>query len=198
MNHRAVTLILLVMVAPLVFWHCGSTKKEERPADRTAPLTITGATGAFNESFAQLLDTYYSLKEAFVEEDSTKVNAAAKTLQLNSGSLKVEELQGDSTGMIKETAKQFAETIAGSSVALAAEQDMEAKRREFNMITDAMWSLTRTVRYNGSKVYYQYCPMAFDNAGAYWLSNSRQVRNPYFGSKMLSCGEVADSLDYSK
>ncbi len=66
------------------------------------------------------------------------------------------------------------------------------------MLTDAMWSLTRTVRYGGQKVYYQYCPMAFNNKGAYWLSNQREILNPYFGNKMLKCGEVADSVDYSK
>ena len=39
--------------------------------------------------------------------------------------------------------------------------------------------------------------MAFDNKGAYWLSEEKEIRNPYFGSKMLTCGETADSVDYS-
>jgi Cu(I)/Ag(I) efflux system membrane fusion protein len=40
--------------------------------------------------------------------------------------------------------------------------------------------------------------MAFNNKGAYWLSNEREIKNPYFGSEMLECGSVEDSLDYSK
>ena len=36
--------------------------------------------------------------------------------------------------------------------------------------------------------------MAFDNQGAYWLSNAKQIRNPYFGEKMLTCGEVKEKL----
>jgi len=43
--------------------------------------------------------------------------------------------------------------------------------------------------------YYQYCPMAFDNKGAYWISNETEIRNPYFGEKMLKCGENKDTLN---
>ena len=39
-------------------------------------------------------------------------------------------------------------------------------------------------------VYKQYCPMAFNNTGAYWFSNSKEIFNPYFGEKMLKCGRV--------
>ena len=53
-----------------------------------------------------------------------------------------------------------------------------------------------TGRYDGEKVYYQYCPMAFNNKGAYWLSNQSVIRNPYFGNEMLECGKVEDSVDY--
>jgi len=40
--------------------------------------------------------------------------------------------------------------------------------------------------------------MAFDNKGAYWLSNEAAIRNPYFGDEMLECGKVEDSVDYRK
>ena len=93
--------------------------------------------------------------------------------------------------------KNFAGTIVGSAQALAGEKDIKAKRKEFEMIADAMWSLTRVVKYNGQKVYWQYCPMAFNNKGAYWMSNEREIKNPYFGHEMPECGSVEDSLDYS-
>jgi Cu(I)/Ag(I) efflux system membrane fusion protein len=61
-----------------------------------------------------------------------------------------------------------------------------------------MFDLLRTIRYNGSKVYQQYCPMAFNNAGAAWLSNSTEIVNPYFGEKMLHCGDLRDSVNIAK
>jgi len=145
-----------------------------------------------------LLTGYYSLKDALVASDTVKANAASRELIVYADSLKISEIQGDSTGMIKETAKTFTSTISGSADALAKEATIEAKRKEFEMISDALWSLTRTVRYDGEKIYYQFCPMAFDNKGAYWLSNQATIRNPYFGDEMLECGKVEDSLDYGR
>ena len=44
-------------------------------------------------------------------------------------------------------------------------------------------------------MYKQFCPMAFNDQGGYWLSNSKEVRNPYFGDKMLKCGMVKVTLE---
>ena len=138
------------------------------------------------------------LKDALVASDTLKANAAGIILVTAADSLKTDEIHGDTTGAIKATAKDFAGTIVGSGKGLIGEKGIEAKRKEFEMITDALWSLTRTVKYAGKKIYYQYCPMAFDNKGAYWMSSAREIQNPYFGDKMLTCGSLEDSIDYSK
>jgi len=119
-------------------------------------------------------------------------------LGTDSDSLNVQELRGDTSGTIRENAKYFAGTISGSATAIKGEPKLEEKLREFDMITDALWSLTRTVKYDRQKIYYQFCPMAFDNRGAYWLSDKRDIQNPYFAGKMPDCGELADSVDYGK
>ena len=62
------------------------------------------------------------------------------------------------------------------------------------MISANLFDLTRTVRYAEEKVYLLHCPMAFNDTGADWLSNSTEIKNPYFGSKMLTCGSVKDSV----
>src|SRR5919112_1443628 len=64
------------------------------------------------------------------------------------------------------------------------ENNIEAKRKSFQMISDNMYDLLRTVRYDNEIVYHQYCPMAFNDAGAYWLSKTGDIKNPYFGKKM--------------
>lgn len=45
-----------------------------------------------------------------------------------------------------------------------------------------------------AELYVEYCPMAFDNKGAVWVSSTKEVRNPYFGEKMLNCGEVKEII----
>ena len=198
MYRRAVLFSTYGIMAILLFSMCKSNKQEKTADESPAPLKVSALSAPFAQSFAKLLSSYYELKDAFVESDSLKVNAAASSVLLNADNLRISDIEGDSTGTIKETARQFASIISGSAKAVTREPNLEGKRREFNMMSDALWSLTRTVRFNGEKVYYQYCPMAFDNAGAYWLSPSREISNPYYGEKMLNCGEVSDSLDYSK
>ncbi|HHL52195.1 MAG TPA: DUF3347 domain-containing protein, partial [Flammeovirgaceae bacterium] len=46
----------------------------------------------------------------------------------------------------------------------------------------------------GLNIYYQFCPMARDGAGANWLSRDKDIRNPYFGEAMLTCGETKETL----
>ncbi|MCW3110264.1 MAG: hypothetical protein JWQ09_4770, partial [Segetibacter sp.] len=97
---------------------------------------------------------------------------------------------------IVEMAKGYVQTVSSEAKALAQEKDIEAKRKSFQMISDAMYDLVRTIRFDKEVVYHQFCPMAFNDAGAYWLSATSDVKNPYFGKKMLTCGEVKDSIDF--
>ncbi|WP_205511331.1 DUF3347 domain-containing protein [Longitalea arenae] len=198
------TLIVVIVLAVIILvarpFFCNSDKKDDQAAEdvKQQPISISANTDAFNQSFTQLLNAYNSLKDALVASDTGKASAAGLALKAAADSLKVNEIKGDTSAVIKETAQAFSGTISGSAQALVAERDLKNKRKEFEMIADAMWSLTRTVRYTGQKLYWQYCPMAFDNKGAYWMSYEREIKNPYFGSEMLNCGSVEDSLDYSK
>ena len=44
-------------------------------------------------------------------------------------------------------------------------------------------------------LYKQFCPMALNNEGAYWLSEVKEIRNPYFGEQMLKCGTVVETIN---
>ena len=196
MNKRVIIVSLLLVSIFLIFKYCSN--KPEQPNDveqKPAPLNVSKNSGAFDDSFSKLLESYYALKNAFVNADISKINAAAAQLQQNTDGLNIDEIQGDTSGMIRETAKSFATNISGSAKTMAGEGKIEDKLREFNMITDALWSLTRTVKYGGQKVYYQFCSQALDNMGGYWLSDKIDTDNPYIRTQ--GCGEVNDSLDYS-
>lgn len=196
MNKRLITFSVLVICLFLIFKFCSNKPEEKVVEQKPAPLSVSKNSGAFNESFSKLLESYYSLKNAFVNGDLSKVNTAAEQLKRSADSLGIDEIHGDTSGMIRETAKSFATNISGSAKTMTDESKIEDKLREFNMITDAMWSLTRTVKFGGQKVYYQFCPEALDKMGGYWLSNKIDDDNPYIKSK--NCSQVNDSLDYSR
>ena len=71
--------------------------------------------------------------------------------------------------------------------------DIEAHRKSFVMITAAVEKMLEDQIESGT-IYKQYCPMAFDFEGAFWLSNSNEIYNPYFGNKMLRCGKVDSEI----
>jgi hypothetical protein len=57
-----------------------------------------------------------------------------------------------------------------------------------------MATLVKGGQLSAGALYLEYCPMANGNEGAYWLSNEKQIKNPYFGDKMLKCGSVKETI----
>jgi lipopolysaccharide export system protein LptC len=188
-------IVLLIAGVAVYFLFWNQEEKPQTAAETLQPLSIEERSNVFNNSYNQLLAAYVAVKDGLVKSDTAAAAAAARQLATAADSLKVSEIRADE--MIQKTAKDFAATITTSAQAIASEGDLNAKRKEFEIIADAMWSLTRTVKYDGQKLYWHYCPMAFNNRGAYWMSTSAEVLNPYFGDAMLHCGSVEDSLDYS-
>ena len=184
----------MIVIALAVLGACSGEDKKTEEAKHDAPLEQSKNSEDFNASFSIFLDNYYHLKDALVLTNDTMANASAQLLVNNSDSLDLNSINADSS--IVEMAKGYIETISAEAKGLIGEINIEGKRKSFQMISDNMYDLVRTTRYDREKVYHQFCPMAFDDAGAYWLSKSGDIKNPYFGKKMLTCGEVKDSLDF--
>ena len=182
------------MLSLVVFAACGGNDVPAEEVKKDEPLAQSANSDAFNQSFGNFLDAYYKLKDALVATNDADAAAAATALAGAADSLALGELKADS-GIIL-TAKDFASTIANDARAIASAPDVEAKRQAFQPVSDNLYTLLQTVRYDREVVYHQYCPMAFNDQGAFWLSNSSEIMNPYFGKKMLHCGEVKDSLDF--
>jgi Cu(I)/Ag(I) efflux system membrane fusion protein len=72
--------------------------------------------------------------------------------------------------------------------------DIESQRKAFSTLSDNLYRSIKAFGLGGKEAYYDFCPMAFDNKGGYWLSDQKQIRNPYFGDKMLTCGAVQETL----
>jgi hypothetical protein len=184
----------------------GNDKKAAENMNEQAKPLVSRNTETFNHSFSTILTSYDALKSALTDYDTTAANTAAGQLATATDSLKLQEIKGDSTGAIKETAASYTATISSAAKMLITETGLEKKKRQFQSISDALYDLIRTVKYDQQKIYRQHCPMAFnDEEEAYWISISNEVINPYLGKKhpkykasMLSCGDVADSLDFRK
>ncbi|HJV18306.1 MAG TPA: DUF3347 domain-containing protein [Sediminibacterium sp.] len=184
----------LVLLAALFFFSCNNQDTQKPGA--AAPVVLTGTSGhsaAFNQSFKAALHTYYELRDQFITENTAGIDTTASLLITAVNRILVDSVSGDSTIVL--IAKTFTEGIRAELIGLKGERDMEEKRKSFQMVGEQLYDLIRTVQYDQEVIYHQYCPMAFNNEGATWLSASSEIRNPYLPAKMPHCGEVQDSID---
>jgi len=128
------TLIAVIVLAVIFLvarpFFCNSDDKSADKEDvRQKPLSISENTDVFNQSFTQLLSAYNDLKNALVASDTAKASAAALALRTATDSLKVNEIKGDTSGVIKTTAQTYTSVITASAQALAAEKDIQTSVR---------------------------------------------------------------------
>lgn len=197
MKRKVLMGMAIVLIIIIAYFFIFSEKQETLPP-KDQPLVVNELSDPFNKSFSLLLQAYFDVKNSLVESDTAQAHNAATRLQRAADSLQVNDIEGDSTGAIRKLAQTYAGSLDQAAAGLVKDSTLLLKRKQFEMMTDIIWNLTRVVRYKGSKVYYQHCPMAFDNKGAYWVSESPEIRNPYFGHQMLECGTLEDSLDFTK
>lgn len=137
-----------------------------------------------------LLSQYYILKDALVETDATKSQAAASELLQVIESTDASQIEGADKATYNTHAKQ----LQAATAQIAAATDVEVQRASFEQVTADMLALVKAFKPADAAIYYQYCPMAFDFKGAHWLSNEEEIMNPYFGDKMLHCGKVEEEI----
>lgn len=170
---------------------------------KPAPLAISQNPEVFNIAFEKMMDAYFSVQSALVDWNGEAASKSAADLQQLAQQVPYDTLKADKKIIL--TARNFASEIASESEALADANGIEAKRRAFNTLSDHLYSLINTVRYDREVIYHNMCPMAFnDTETAYWLSDDSTISNPYLGNKhpkyksgMLTCGEVQDKVDYT-
>lgn len=160
---------LLVLLFAFILSSCGqssSTKSDDKAVVKETKQT--------NEALKTVLTGYFDVKNALVSDDAAKAKAAASSLT---------SLTGAYAGKLNETL-----------TAISATDDIEAQRAAFETLSINIYGLAKDGG-AGLTVYKQYCPMAFDNKGAYWLSNKKEVLNPFFGASMLRCGSVKETIN---
>ena len=191
--------IAVIAVYFLLFYK-NDEKKEDVPKQQ--PLAQSKNSESFNKPFNEMLNGYFDLKNALVEWDTAKASRSANTLASLSQNIPYNELKADTT--IIATAKNFSDDIVAEALSIAGENTIEGKRRSFYTLSENLYNLLRTVHYDQQVIYHDKCPMAFnDKEEAYWISNTKQIINPYLGKKhphyaggMLGCGSIEDSIDY--
>ncbi|MBN8575839.1 MAG: DUF3347 domain-containing protein [Cytophagales bacterium] len=158
------------------------------PADATAPHYQVNQ--HFQEQLAAAFSGYVALKDAFVATDAQQVKVKAEATRIALANVDMQLL----TDEAHNDWMTYLSEIDLALKEIQATNDIEQQRIAFSPLSDSFYKSIKAFGLGGAVAYYEYCPMAFNNEGAYWLSNTDAVRNPYFGSKMLKCGSVQEIL----
>ncbi|MBT8320428.1 MAG: efflux RND transporter periplasmic adaptor subunit, partial [Eudoraea sp.] len=142
---------------------------------------------SFQKGFESLLPAYLKMKDAFVASDAAAVAREALNASDQMGQL-------DRSGM-----GSMDKTHLDNSIRLlqniSGEEKLENQRSHFVDLNVHMVALASGVQSLESTLYVQLCPMANNNKGAVWLSTEKEIRNPYYGDEMLTCGKVERVLN---
>jgi hypothetical protein len=209
MKKSAFALLSILIALAVVFgWKYVFKKKTRDDVPEPAAMTVSRHSDAFNQSVNKMLDAYYRLTEAFVNWDTAAVNKSADELRILVDSLKLDEMKKDSA--IYPTVESYWNTVKTEVAGLRADEEIYEKRESLNFLSQQLFDLLRTIKYDAANVYYQECPMALNNyeSSAFWLSTSGEDddrRNPYlglhdpkYGKAMLICGATRDSLHFAE
>lgn len=161
-----------------------------KPSMMMRPETKTmEAPQAFREQITRVANAYFEVKNALVNDGAGKAReAAGKTTDILK-KVDMGLLEGDAHHHWMALQKHLKE----ATEMISATDDIEKQREHFNMLSENILEMTESFGLEIEKVYRQFCPMAFDDKGAFWLSESDEVLNPYFGDMMLRCGEVKET-----
>jgi len=147
---------------------------------------------AFKKQLQELFQTYISMKDAFVESDPHKVAAFGQDLHAALEAVDVDLLNPDAHVDWMHLAGRMNQSLE----TISERHDIEIQRNEFAGFNQALYEAVKAFGLQEGTIYYQFCPMALDNNGAYWLSTSEEIRNPYFGDAMLRCGETRETFEF--
>jgi len=165
---------LLAAALSVALLGCGQQQENSSSQETGNAVAETPKTSEDAMAFNAIIDAYIELKDALIASDAEQAKAAASQLE-------------KSISSTNPTIKKIALNISEA-------EELEAQRKAFFELSQNMTTYIADNKPEKAELYQQYCPMAFGNTGAYWISNSKEVLNPYFGDKMLRCGKVEKQL----
>ncbi len=141
------------------------------------------------QPLSAVFDNYFAVKDALVKTDGKMASAKATDLLTALNAVKMESLDMNTHTVWMKVTKD----LAFDAEHISETKDASHQRDHFMTLSKNMYELMKASKLE-QPVYYQFCPMANKGKGANWLSKESAIKNPYYGSMMLSCGKTQETI----
>ena len=142
-----------------------------------------------NNPLAPVFESYFEVKDALVKTDGATASAKAITLLTTINEVKMDALPID----VHNVWMKVLADLKKDSESISKNKDANKQRIFLDRLSKNVYELLKVSK-TASPVYYQFCPMANDGKGANWLSKDSEIKNPYYGSMMMSCGKTVETV----
>ena len=176
---------------------CGGNSDNHQPAAGEEKAhshgeeMATNVPAAFRSQLADAINVYFDLKNALVAEDVDLAVKKAVALKSAVSNIDMSTLSGEMLVKWKNTLNDLQSNIESQT----SKKDIATQRESFLPLSTSIIKCASDFGPFDMPVYVQHCPMAFNNAGGDWLSNAKEVTNPYFGEGMMHhCGTITETI----
>jgi Cu(I)/Ag(I) efflux system membrane fusion protein len=146
---------------------------------------------AFQQQLKEVLNEYIVLKDAFVKEESNNIISQSEKIGALLTKVDMKLLENKEAQIFWMSLEKQLRVGVSSILKTTA---IKGQRNHFKQVSASLIEALQVFGVN-EKVFIAFCPMADGDKGAYWLSREEKVINPYFGNKMLTCGEVKQVIE---
>ncbi|MBK5285738.1 MAG: DUF3347 domain-containing protein [Bacteroidia bacterium] len=159
-----------------------------------APFMQNAFAQTDSSAFRSVISSYLNVKNELINSNGDSVRAAAKNLYQAIADVPMEKL----TSTQNKVWKQYQEKLSYDAEHMKQTDELEHQREHFAKLSINFFKMLKALNVNTTDLYYQFCPMANDNKGAYWVSEDAKIRNPYFGKRMMTCGSTKETISPKK
>ncbi|RIA09500.1 Cu(I)/Ag(I) efflux system membrane fusion protein [Flavobacteriaceae bacterium MAR_2010_72] len=171
--------------------HLGMDNKSSNEQSEHTMNERLKVSAQFQEQLKVVFNDYINLKNALVKEDSKTSSESASSLLNNLSKVNMKLLSDNNA---HSSWMSLEGNIKSSATSISKSSTIILQRDHFKHLSSHLIHAVQLFGVN-EKVYVEFCPMADNNKGAYWLSKENKVINPYFGDAMLTCGEVKQVIE---
>ena len=191
----------------IIAYSCGDNASTTTPKEEKAPEAAHVATEANAEikvvkaSFTNvdatvanhiksITENYLQIKNALTNSKPAEAGDAANKLLAAIKGFDKSLLSADQ----KKAYDQQEESLKTNAALISKNTgNLEQQREQFSTLSESLYTLETSFG-GGQTLYHDHCPMAKDGKGAMWLSETKEIKNPYFGDKMMECGSVEEQI----